>query len=730
MDYILLKSKLYKLLRMPPNKAIKKINRKINTKLHDIINQKRDLKNIIHINYNIKVLYSFIDSKQLNTSKVDQTAVAYLLDIYLNHYFNLLGSGFIKVDYNIDSPGVEGIKYDMSPKITDFDNEGDWLSNILLPTHMGFSKGIWQKVDKTYAPIDWSMDFKSGFRYSAKTWYKKQPIGVHKGADIKVPWEISRMQHLPQMAVFSLMFPEKRNSVIKEFKNQVLDFCMTNPIRMGANWACTMDVGIRAANMLIAYDILKGIDENNILDNDFEHFFGSFIYEHGDFIIHNLEWGDGENGNHYLSDICGLLFISAYLDRNETTDAWLVFSIQEIICCMERQFYDDGGNFEASTSYHRLSSELMIYSTALIYGLLKGDKKEALKEYNYKKVKRLKPLHKQKFNIDDEMFFPDWYLDRLYRAGLFTMDITKENGRVPQIGDNDSGRFFRLSPVGKLIDNYDAVKRYSNLKGWKERKGFRKYFDEDVLNNKALVGLLNGIFDFDGFFDFSKDYLLEKSIIESLSKGFKIKKTYEKCRIEANNECPHSDLEYKKTTKIEFKEYIEEDIDISNLRLVSYPLFGIYIFKADNFYLSIFAGNSGQNGLGGHSHSDKLSFELNLAGKDIFVDPGTYLYTPLPNRRNEFRSIKAHNVLIVDSKEQSEFLNLFSMKDETKCRILDFGEDFIRFKLKYRDVVIVREFRVYCDRLIINDSCNKEFKVNLNRGEVYSSGYGKLEIKR
>ena len=39
MNYALFKSKLYKLLKIPPNKAIKKVNRKINTKLHDIIGQ-------------------------------------------------------------------------------------------------------------------------------------------------------------------------------------------------------------------------------------------------------------------------------------------------------------------------------------------------------------------------------------------------------------------------------------------------------------------------------------------------------------------------------------------------------------------------------------------------------------------------------------------------------------------------------------------------------------------
>ena len=727
MDHKTFNYKLHNLLKMPPSKAIKKVNNKINRKINDKINEKNDLKRDTHIESNLRVSYSFIDYRLIDVSKIDLKAAEYLLDMYLNHYFDLLGSGFVKVDYNIEPLGVEGIRYDMSPKINAFDYEGKWLSKILLMSHVNYSMDIWKIINRGYTPIDWNMDFKSGFRYSQKVWYKKQPIGKFKGADIKIPWEISRMQHLPQIAIFSLVFTEKRDRIINEFKNEVLDFSMANPIRMGANWACTMDVGIRASNILIAHDILKGMDENNILDDEFEEFFGNFIYEHGEFIIHNLEWGDGKNNNHYMSDICGLLFISSYLERNEAVNSWLAFSIQELINCMEGQFYDDGGNFESSTSYHRLSSELIIYSTALIYGILKTDKRKALEGYNYNLVKRLLPLDKQKFNLDNEKFFPDWYLDRLFRSGLFTMDITKENGRIPQIGDNDSGRFFKFSPVGEFITIDYAAKKYKNLEGYKGRKEVQEYFDEDVLNHSSLISAINGIFDFNGFENFAVNYPLEKSVIESLAKRFKIKKEYRGNKINTLEE--NLKLKYNKKTVIEFKDYMDKGINTDNLKFISYPFFGLYIFKCKNFYLSIFAGGNGQNGAGGHSHNDKLSFELNLCGKDVFVDPGTYLYTPISERRNEFRSVKVHNVLIVDDKEQNEFISLFSMKDETRCNVIEYGKDFIKLKLSYRDVVITRGFKILPDKLIINDFCNKEFEVNFNRGERYSNGYGKVSRK-
>lgn len=717
-----------KFFYMPPLEVIKKIGKRIYGVVQRGVFGKKDLQWSNFVDNKIKVLHNYLNFYKSDLLLLNNKRTEFFLNVYLHHYFDLLGSGFVKTEFNINPIGIEGIKYNMSPNIKEYSYDGEWLENILLLNTVNYAKSAWKRVEKGYIPIDWQMDFKSGFRYSQKVWYKSQPIGKPIGADIKLPWEISRMQHLPQLAMFSIVLHDEKNRIIKEFKNEIYDFAATNPLRMGANWTCTMDVGIRAANILLTYDILKGIDKINILDNDFEKFIGNFIYQHGNFIINNLEWNDGDNNNHYLSDICGLLFISAYLERNEIVDSWLAFSVQELINCMEKQFYNDGGNFEASTSYHRLSGELMIYSTVLIYGLLKTDKAQALKDYNPKLVKRLLKYDEQKYDLNYEKFFPDWYLDKLFRAGCFTMDITKSNGNIPQIGDNDSGRFFKFSPVGEFLILEELVKKYNNLKDYKGIQGIDKYFDENILNHSTFVSAVNGLFDYEGFEPFSAKYPLEKSIVESLSKGFKLKGRYLENRVVLSNVIL-PDLRFNEITEIKYEDYTDKKINISDLKFIPYPDFGLYIFKGSQFYLSIFAGGIGQNGNGGHSHNDKLSFELNLCGKDIFVDPGTYVYTPLPDKRDMFRSVKAHNVPIVNDEEQNHFLDLFSVKNETKCGVLDYGNNHIKLYLTYRDIKIIREFIISDDKLIINDSCNKKFYVNLNNGKIYSNGYGKLICK-
>ncbi|MFA5153485.1 MAG: heparinase II/III-family protein, partial [Clostridia bacterium] len=70
--------------------------------------------------------------------------------------------------------------------------------------------------------------------------------------------------------------------------------------------------------------------------------------------------------------------------------------------------------------------------------------------------------------------------------------------------------------------------------------------------------------------------------------------------------------------------------------------------------------------------NDKLSFELCINGKDVIVDPGTYVYTPNPEQRNKFRSTDYHNTVCIDGQEQNDFAkdSLFSMKNNTKTECL------------------------------------------------------------
>ena len=113
------------------------------------------------------------------------------------------------------------------------------------------------------------------------------------------------------------------------------------------------------------------------------------------------------------------------------------------------------------------------------------------------------------------------------------------------------------------------------------------------------------------------------------------------------------------------------DTDIlKNLTVLSYPDFGLYVWRSDRFFLSMRCGHIGQNGNGGHAHNDQLAIELNIDGEDWIADPGTYLYTPSPKDRNVYRSVLAHSAPRKGGDEPASLnFGLFRLEDRAKAKL-------------------------------------------------------------
>lgn len=74
-------------------------------------------------------------------------------------------------------------------------------------------------------------------------------------------------------------------------------------------------------------------------------------------------------------------------------------------------------------------------------------------------------------------------------------------------------------------------------------------------------------------------------------------------------------------------------------------------------YALFFVGNAtplGMPPLYAHGHLDALSFYLSLAGREIFIDPGTYLYHCGGKWRRYFRSTAAHNTIRINQQDLTD----------------------------------------------------------------------------
>lgn len=652
--------------------------------------------------------------------------LAALAQRYVAHQFDLLGSGWVQVHHGMRCRGLERYRYEPGTPV-EADPDGRWLEGRINPANLAESRRVWRLADPGYRPIDWHLDFKSGYRWSESTWYLDVRYGHLPGVDVKVPWELARMQHLPVLALACALAGEERQELpepgvlVREFRNQVLDFVAANPPRYGVNWHCTMDVAIRVTNWLVAYDLLRACGA--CFDDRFEAVFRRSVYEHGRHIDANLEWSPELRGNHYLVNVAGLLFVAAYLPRTPEVDAWLAFGVQELVAEVGHQFQADGSNFEASTSYQRLSAETVTYATALLLGLPEA-KHAALWEYDWRAFKKVPPLRPDPLPLAPLpgsgrlVTFPAWYLERLERMAEFIVHSTGPGERVPQIGDNDSGRFLKLLPTCRRLSVAAARARYRNLDGYQELPDDAEYWDEEHLDHRHLVAAINGLFDRPDLAAFAGDREIETAIIHELSGGVRVASYRsrkgrfgaERVRIPGSGGRA-AELGAPEAGSVPGYQAPGPSLPGSDLRsgleLFGYPDFGLYIFRSRRVHLVVRCGSTGQDGYGGHAHNDQLSFELSIDDVPLVVDPGTYLYTALPEQRNRFRSTSMHNTLCPAGREQILWeagpRGLFRLVGDIGLMVEQFDEHGFAGRHEGFGVPHCRRFRLLPTAIVIQD---------------------------
>jgi hypothetical protein len=514
------------------------------------------------------------------------------------HEFDLLGSGPTRVSLGMADP----------------------LSDLPRPWH-GRCRELSGLLPQGYTLVDWQLDPKSGFRWSARQWHGRVVYGSLPGVEVKWPWELSRLQHLPAMAG-RLAGSEAalRSRIESEIRAQIIDFVMQNPPGFGVNWACAMDVGIRIANIAVAVDAARA--SGALFDNAFLTLVSASLRDHCRFLVRNLEWGAGLCSNHYLGDIVGLLYAASYLPGDGESLQWLAFAGREIGLQIRQQFQPDGSNFEASTCYHRLSAEMVVYAAALMLHIARTRPEDARawwsgEAVSYHPEPVAPPLDTHVGADGIAAPFSEADVRRLEGMALFTHSLVRADGSVPQIGDNDSGRFMRIGygidPYADLVCHthlpaaFDALFRDASGLGRSPESAWLR----DWVGGAGFMGRLSG------------------------------------------------------TT--------------GGQRFQAFPDFGLFIWNRGRFRLTLRCGHVGQNGNGGHAHCDQLAITMDLDGLPLVIDAGTGSYTPDPDARNRFRGVASHSTIVIPGREPNEWLagrwGLFSMKDNTRAAVLEAGND-------------------------------------------------------
>ena len=297
---------------------------------------------------------------------------------------------------------LPGLKVSSGPE-TDKANGGDRLVQYASQIVNGHRWDILGFGSRSFADgIDWNRDLLSGYEWPL-TYHRNLTFLRDDGSDARVVWELNRLGHLIPLATAYAVSRDDR--FLREFVTQLNSWSNQNPFGYGVNWACAMEVALRAINLLAAFEPfrsapqLTSVDLANILN---------LLQLHGRYIRRNLEYSYIATSNHYMTDVVGPVWLGVLLPEFSDAVRWRDFGVREMLREIDKQILPDGADFEASTGYHRLILELLLYTFILCR--------------------------------ENDVEIPERYWTKLHQMLEFARVYLRPDGLAPLIGDSDSGQ--------------------------------------------------------------------------------------------------------------------------------------------------------------------------------------------------------------------------------------------------------------------------------------------------
>lgn len=520
---------------------------------------------------------------------------------------------------------------------------------------------------KEAGELVWNKDLLNNIEWKKDAWGVDIAIDTNRG-EIKRPWEIGRLHQLVQLAFcFNQLENESQKQETYKLAGKILrNFSIENPGFLGPQWMCAMDVGIRIANICLAADLFgKTFSDEHCDLIDYE------IKRHEFFIRHNLENKGGHIvNNHYLGNVVGLIFCSTHQVVNANVVGKTKRLYRELLEELEKQFSSDGSNFENSTYYHRLSGELILFGVAVGQEYLL---KHTSLETNENLSRKFKTIQN------------------------FSESITDYEGYVPQIGDNDSGHLFILDPVEFKRGELNHFRFISAVKYFTANQGRKSVFLETLKGFAAPEDSF--VYEFK---ESEPAFGNHKAFLKTLAEvsSFRNVQIYEFC--------------------------VGEEIH-SAKKLKSFKDFGLFLYKARDFFFCIRCGYSANDFIGGHRHIDQLSMSLKTPGLSFPRDPGSFSYTSDTKKRNLLRSSIVHHIPYVEGDGAIREEDIFELRGYAgEC--LYFGSDGFYGHYKGQLDTYFRLIQFKKDKIIIYDWSEKQKPlVRLNFQEkVFSPQFGIL----
>jgi hypothetical protein len=398
--------------------------------------------------------------------------------------------------------------------------------------------------------IDWHRDPYSGRQWERTFWAQYRPEHDPMGRDSKVIHELNRHQHLPRLAKAYLLTGNEHYA--NEALEQMLSWIAQSPTGVGINWQSSLEIAIRAISWTWTLFLLRSSDALTVsaVQTIGNSLFAQFAHIERHTSLYS-------SPNTHLIGEAAALFIAGLIFANDT---WRDTGVSILGSEAGKQIGADGVYAENSTYYHCYA--LDFYMQAFI-------------------------LARQ-----NEYVLPEIIPAKIEAMTQALMHLTRPDGSVPLLGDDDGGRALAL-----------------------DSPNYRSFRDGlcigSILFERGDFKHASGSFAQEAFWTLGEGAVNEYRAIPSFE--------------------PHN-------TEL----YCADSGHLSQ-RTGWTP--------SDSHLIFDFGGLGMLTG--GHSHADSLSLTLFGAGKELLIDPGTFVYNNADHWRRHFRSTAAHNTVTVDGQDQA-----------------------------------------------------------------------------
>lgn len=251
-------------------------------------------------------------------------------------------------------------------------------------------------------PIDWHLDFKSGHRWKPDFFRDLDLNDLGRDSDVKVPWELSRLQWLIPVGQDYLLGGDPTHAVF--VRDVLLSWMEANPFARSVNWGVAMEPAIRIFTWTWLFQVFG--ESEAWRETIFRRQFLAMLYRHGEFVARYIE-DFGSGGNHLVADAAGLVIVGSFFGGNRGAADWAETGWSILAREIERQVGADGVDYEASMAYHGFVAEMFGWPARVRANL----------------------------GLD----VPETYRARLDAMEVFAAAATGPDGAQPLWGDNDDG---------------------------------------------------------------------------------------------------------------------------------------------------------------------------------------------------------------------------------------------------------------------------------------------------